>query len=339
MWVTWREAMRGALYGPGGFYVRGEAPGRHYRTSSHAGAAYAGAVLALLAEVDAALGRPAVLDLVDVGAGDGELLAGVLAAASARPRLRRRIRAQAVDLAPAPTARPPGTCWRRSLPRRITGLVVASEWLDNIPLDVVTVTPAGPRLVLVDPATGDERAGPPPRQEDLAWLAGWWPAGEVGGRAEIGRPRCRAWARVIARIEGGAAVAMDYCHLARERPAHGTLTGYLRGRAVAAVPDGSRDVTAHVALDACADSGRRAGATASLLTSQRRALSALGLTGRRPPPERARCDPAGYLHALSRASLEAELLDPRGLGGFGWLIQTVGIPVPGPLAAAAPLAA
>src|SRR5690348_18369875 len=78
MWMTWREAMRTALYGPAGFYARGEPPSRHFRTSAHVSSAYAEAMLSLLREADAALGRPARLDLVDVGAGRGELLAGLL---------------------------------------------------------------------------------------------------------------------------------------------------------------------------------------------------------------------------------------------------------------------
>jgi SAM-dependent MidA family methyltransferase len=76
--MTWREAMRNALYGPGGFYTRGEPPSRHYRTSAHVSSAYAGAMLILLREVDAALGHPDRLDVVDVGAGRGELLGQLL---------------------------------------------------------------------------------------------------------------------------------------------------------------------------------------------------------------------------------------------------------------------
>jgi hypothetical protein len=32
------------------------------------------------------------------------------------------------------------------------------------------------------------------------------------------------------------------------------------------------------------------------------------------------------------AAEEAELTDPAGLGGFGWLVQAVGVPLPAPLA-------
>ncbi len=61
------------------------------------------------------------------------------------------------------------------------------------------------------------------------------------------------------------------------------------------------------------------------------ALRALGLTGRRPPLSQAGRDPGGYLAALRVATEEAELTDPAGLGGFGWLIQAVGVPLPAAL--------
>ena len=44
--------------------------------------------------------------------------------------------------------------------------------------------------------------------------------------------------------------------------------------------------------------------------------------------EEAERDPAGYLAALARAGEAAELTDPGGLGGFGWLVQAVGRQLP-----------
>ncbi|TNY35313.1 hypothetical protein EIO00_19320 [Thermomonospora catenispora] len=322
--------MQRALYGEGGFYRRGERPAAHFRTSVHASPRFAEAVARLLAQVDAALGHPPRLDLVDVGAGCGELLVRVLQAA--RPDLAERLAPVAVELAPRPAELPERIGWRAALPDAVTGLIIANEWLDNIPLDVVELTPEGPRLVLVDPATGAERLGPPPAEEDLAWLERWWPLTNPGDRAEIGRPRCTAWSDVLTRLRAGLAVAIDYSHTRRDRPAHGTLTGYRDGRVVPPVPDGSCDITAHVALDACAAAGVRAGAAATALTTQRRALRALGLTGARPPIRLAHQDPRGYVLALRRAGEEAELIDPAGLGGFGWLAQARRIPLPEPLA-------
>src|SRR5215471_16081841 len=164
-----------------------------------------------------------------------------------------------------PAGLDPRIRWCASPPPAITGLVVASEWLDNIPLDVVELTAAGPAVIEVDPATGAERPGCPPDPADLAWLRDWWPLAECGDRAEVGRTRCAAWAEVIRRIDRGVAVAADYGHRKAARPARGTLIGYLEGWAVPALPDGSRDITAHVALDACATAGTAAGASESVL--------------------------------------------------------------------------
>src|SRR5215469_1142999 len=296
---------------------------------------------------DAALGRPRRLDLVDVGAGGGELLGQMLSEASRDRGLAARITARAVEITPRPAGLDPRIRWQPSPPAAITGLVIASEWLDNIPLDVAELTPDGPRLVLVETRSGAERPGPPLPPADLAWSRAWWPLSASGDRAEIGRTRCRAWAGVLRRISRGLAVAADYGHLRSNRPGQGTLTGYRDGRVVRAIPDGSRDITAHVALDACADAGRMAGtaqaapvsqaapgdgrlacATATVLTTQRQALRALGVTGRRPPLAQAGNDPLGYARALSQASEEAELIDPDGLGAFGWLIQAVGMDIP-----------
>lgn len=321
--------MERALYDDRGFYRRGEPAAAHFRTSVHASPRYAHALARLLREVDETLGRPAALDLVDLGAGRGELLLQILE--DVPEELGRRVRPLAVEVAARPRELPQRIGWDADLPERITGLVIANEWLDNIPVDVAELTPHGPRSVLVDPATGDEWLGGPPDRADVAWLDRWWPLREVGHRAEVGHPRCSAWARTVARLARGVAAAMDYAHQRDARPACGTLAGYRDGRPLAPVPDGSCDITAHVALDACAAAGQDAGATATVLVTQRSALRALGLDGSRPPVELARDDPYGYVRLLARAGEDAELTDPRGLGGFGWLVQAVEAPLPDPL--------
>jgi SAM-dependent MidA family methyltransferase len=182
--------------------------------------------------------------------------------------------------------------------------------------------------VLVDPASGDERLGEPVGADDLSWLTTWWPATGRGQRAEVGRPRDERWAALVGSLGRGLALAVDYAHRRDDRPAASTLTGYRDGRQVRPVPDGSCDVTSHVALDACAAAGRRAGATATVLTTQAAALVALGTTAPPPPHELARSDPAAYVRALSTRGELAELTDPAGLGAFGWLVQAVGVALP-----------
>ncbi|MFR9676096.1 SAM-dependent methyltransferase [Streptomyces sp. TR06-5] len=332
--------MERSLYGhPDGFFVR-EAPRAHFRTSVHASALFAEAVLRLLERVDAALGAPDPLDLLDVGGGRGELVRQVLDAASARGQdgqegadepaagaLGDRLRAAVVERAPRPDGLDPRIAWYAELPPpgSVTGLVFANEWLDNVPLDVAETDDAGvPRYVRVD-ATGRESLGAPVTGADAAWLRQWWPqATEPGLRAEIGRPRDAAWAAAVAALGRGLAVAADYGHRSGERPPLGTLTGYLDGREVPPVPDGQRDLTAHVALDSCAAA---AGGNTRLLT-QREALHDLGIHGGRPPLSWASTDALAYVRGLRDASEAAELTDPAGLGAFRWLSHPVGMPDP-----------
>jgi len=155
---------------------------------------------------------------------------------------------------------------------------------------------------------------------------------DEGERAEIGASRDAAWCQAVAKLDRGLAVCIDYAHDLGVREAGlfaaGTLTGYREGRQVPPKTDGTTDVTAHVALDSVAAAGAVGGATDTVLTTQREALRALGLTGGRPPRELAITDPHAYLRALGGAGEEAELIATGGLGDFGWLVQGIGIAVP-----------
>ncbi|MEV0172580.1 SAM-dependent methyltransferase [Streptomyces sp. NPDC050803] len=337
-WLGWRAATREALYGPHGFYRRPEGPAGHFRTSVHASPLFAEAVARLLCRVDEALGRPATLDFVDMAAGRGELVTAVLAALPAD--VAARARGYAVEIADRPVDLDHRIEWLPEPPQAITGLLFANEWLDNVPVDVAETDSAGvPRQVLVT-RDGTERLGEPVAGADAEWLARWWPLpAEEGLRAEIGLPRDDAWASAVASVERGLTVAVDYAHTADARPLFGTLTGFREGRETAPVPDGSCDITAHVALDACAEAGARASARARVEVSataralpsprlmlQRDALRALGLAGARPPLTLAATQPTEYVRALARAGEAAELTAAGGLGDFGWLLQPVGIP-------------
>lgn len=319
--MPWQDAMQQALYGPGGFFTR-EAPRDHFRTSAGASPWFARAVARLAGTVDKALDGGS-FDLVDIGAGRGELLLGV--AANLDSGLRERTRFKAVEMAPRPDDLPEWIDWLAEPPRHVTGLLLATEWLDNVPVEVAERGEAGGwRQVLVDPATGAEEVGGPVTPEDAAWLRRWW---AEGVRAEPGGPRDAAWAAAVSTLDRGLAVAVDYGHLATARPTGGTLTGYRDGRQVSPVPDGSCDLTAHVAVDAVAAAGERAAGRPSQLLDQRAALRALGVDATRPPLSLASEDPGGYVRALAAATHAAELIDPYGLGAHYWLVQPVGISV------------
>jgi len=285
----WQEAWTEALYGRTGFFRR-EVPGDHFRTNV-AHPPFATAVRRMADLVDEALGLPDPFDVVDVGAGRGELL-------RALGEVPARWRLTGVDVAEADVP----FAWTHEIPE-LTGLLIANEWLDSIPLPVLS----DGRLVLVDDE-GRESLGP---AITSPWADTWWPG---GGRVEDGSTRDQAWTHALSRVRRGAAVAIDYGHSSADR--RPTLTGYRDGRQVAPVPDGSCDLTAHVALDSCA------AATGASLITQREALHRLGISATLPAAD----DPS-YAQALERASQARELLDPAGLGGFGWLVQGVGLEV------------
>ena len=276
---TFRVAWEQALYGPDGFYRR-EAPADHFRTSVHASPLFATALIRLAAQIGATT-------ITDLGAGRGEL-------AGAIEKQAPELTVVSIDVNDA-------------LPDRLDGLVIANELLDNIPCEVVELDDA-PRYVMADGSLGPVVDG-----NDRGWLERWWPLADQGDRAEIGSARDEFWAGVVERLGHGTAIAIDYGHVRDDRPPYGSLAGYRDGRDCDPVPDGSCDITAHVAVDSVA------AAVGGTIAGQRDALRALGIDATRPDHALATSDPHGYLAELSAAGEAAELLDPAGLGGFRWI--------------------
>ncbi|MBV9292471.1 MAG: SAM-dependent methyltransferase [Frankiales bacterium] len=313
-WRTWREAMQDALYGPGGFYVASGAPARNFRTAAHASPLWAEAIAELCDRVDTALGCPDDFTVVDLGAGGGELIAGLARLAPERWQL------VGVDLAARPDSVDDRVTWAARLPDGFTGVLLAVEWLDVVPVDVVERTGDGLRLVEVDDAGAERLAGQPP-PDDGRWLDAWWPVAEPGDRAEIGSTRDDAWQAAVGRMDRGVAVAVDYAAVPA-RDVAGTLAGFRDGRQVPPVPDGSCDLTAHVLFDSCAAAVTD---VECRRLNQRDALAALGVSAARPAYDG---EPLAYLHALSRTGAAAELKDRGGLGAFEWLLHARGVAPP-----------
>lgn len=349
--------MHDALYGPAGFFLRNR-PGDHFRTSALASPLFATALRRLLHRVDDALGHPDRLDLVDVGAGRGELLAAILQ--DLDPAVRRRVSATAVER--AHFTPPDGVTYAATVPPGLTGLLIATEWLDNVPLDLARDSRyLDANLDLADPLDS----------ADAAWCDRWWPTADPDGSAttdsddraatwpdggiatrsdrdvdggdgrfgspdpddlevghgtvvEIGSARDAAWSDAVRRLDRGLALAVDYGHTRTERPDFGTVTGFRDGREVPPALDGSTDITCHVAMDSVAEAGQAAaGGGPYVLLRQRAALHALGIRGDRPALALAGTDPQGYLRALVAAGQAGELTALGGLGGHWWLAQAV----------------
>jgi SAM-dependent MidA family methyltransferase len=307
---TWKQAWDDALYGAGGFYRR-ESPSAHFRTSPQVSPAFAEALVAMT--------RAAGLDtVVDIGAGRGELLTTMRG-------LDPGLELLGVERAPRPEDLDPAIAWTSALPDSVDGLVIANEWLDNVPCHVVEVDHSGvPRVVHVDPRTGKESLGSALSDTTVPgsireWVGRWWPLSSTapGTRAEVGSTRDAAWSDVVRRVSRGLAVAVDYGHLSKTRPPLGSLRSYREGREVDVVPDGSCDVTAHVAVDAVAER------VDGVVRRQRDVLRELGVTGKQPPADLAATDPAAFLERLAAASHSAELTRVGGLGDFWWVVSRV----------------
>ena len=98
-------------------------------------------------------------------------------------------------------------------------------------------------------------------------------------------------------------------------PVEGTLTAYRSGNLTDPVPDGSCDLTAHVAMDTLDHDD---------LIDQRTALRGLGLDSTTPPMSLAAREPQAYLRALEESSAAGALMARGGFGDFLWSIKHVG---------------
>ncbi len=307
-----------SAYGSDGFWPT-NAPAAHFRTSAATGAMLADLVGELL------IRDHRIRAVIDLGAGSGELLAEL---AVRHPDLALT----GVDLRPRPVGLDRSIGWLTDrwdvrgggwtagrLPRHLTELgrptmILAVEWLDDLPTPVVVNAAEGWCELLVD-GTGQEHPGPAVDGPSRAWVERWWPDGV---RAEVGSTRDRAWASVIQALSsvGGSAVMVDYGHLATGRPTGGSLAGYQHGRRVEPRFTGAVNLTAHVAVDAVREAGEAAGARTI------RCLRQAELVAELLPPVRHR-DP---LVDLARRSERVAQTAPGGWGGFWWLQHYLDLP-------------
>lgn len=272
---TLRETWAAALYGPGGRFTRGRRDFATALTDPVTAQVLCAVLLDLAVETDRALGEPADFTVVDVGAGTGVFLSHLARRGPSRWRL------VGVERCPRPVWLDARIAWVADVPEH-SGFLLAHEWLDDVPGDLVQHG----RTVLADGSLGPAH--------DLSWLERWWPGYELG-TAEDGSARDLAWLATTERMTAGHALAIDYGHTRiTRRP---TLTGWRDGRPVPPVFDGSCDVTAHVALDSLAGD----------LTWQRDALAGAA-SGEESTAE-----------GLRRTSALRALRDPDGRGSYGWI--------------------
>jgi SAM-dependent MidA family methyltransferase len=335
--ITFADFMEMALYGPDGYYTRGEpvgGRGADYFTSPVAHPLF-GALLALqLEQMWRLLGAPDDFAVVEPGAGDGRLAHDIVAfAPQLAPDFAAALAYTAVDRAPRSvggasssvgwcTGDDPGL-------GRMTGCVVSNELFDAFPVHRLKQVDGGLREAYVDLADGRlvELLAEPSTPRLAAHLESEGVALEEGWRAEVSLVATDWMEAMASRLTRGYVITVDYGDLAEdlytERRRQGTLMSYYdhtpQEEPLQRV--GRQDITAHVNFTALIEAGKRGGLQPVVLMTQDELLRNLG---------------AGlFIEALAALHLPQPqyqanamamraLLRPEGLGGFRVLVQAKG---------------
>jgi len=273
--MTVAAFMELALYHPEfGYYARADhRSGRagDFFTSVDAGPLFGRLLERQLAEMADILNAGDEFDLVEAGAGSGQLAADIMRAARARgQRFYDSIRLHLVEISPAARTAQTATLgdaadrlrWSDAdLPGSFTGALVANELLDALPVHQVVMRDDGLRELYVDACAGRLTVieGPPSTSALVRYLDRLDARLQPGWRVEINL-RAVEWMRDAARrLSRGFIIVVDYGHEARElysaSHSSGTLTAFRRHRSAgpesAGTPPwlqspGAQDITSHV---------------------------------------------------------------------------------------------
>ncbi len=309
-------------------------------------------------------GRGALFHLVEVGAGSGSLLKPLLNtlthpvdvwAVEASPMAR-----EALAAVVPPYLRPFGAEVLSSqggdrtgeegsprdggsrvlssldeLPDRLTGVILANELLDNLPVAIAVRTEDGWRERWVG-ADGDQLVliDAPARPEVVAWCDRFAGPCPIDGFVEVQLAAAKWLATALGKLDHGALVLIDYGDTAENlepRRTEGTLRTY-RAHHVGPHPldvPGETDITSDLNFTALQALAVDLGADVKY-HRQDEFLSSLGLRDRLSQLRRRELDLARHGDPLERLKIrslknEAEtLLNPRGLGDFRVLVARNG---------------
>jgi SAM-dependent MidA family methyltransferase len=277
-------------------------------------------------------GGPSLPLLIEAGAGSGSLLRPLLGA------LHHSIDVWAVEVSPPARAllvdllRPDRVVGSlEGLAATFSGVVIANELLDNLPVALAVRTGDGweerwvgvedGRLVLVPHE---------PRPEVEQWASRFGLPCPEGGRVEVQLSACEWVQAVLGRLVEGAVVLIDYGDTTEgleRRRADGTLRTY-RGHHLGPQPllePGETDITVDVNFTAVMAIAEVAGAEVEM-HRQDDFLESLGLRDRiaelreRELTAARSGDTMGQLQARSDRTNAETLLHPRGLGDFKVLV-------------------
>lgn len=316
--LPFSEYMRDALYAEDGFFSTHGRAGRRgdFITSPEVGPLFGALVARALDGWWDELGRPEGFTIVELGAGTGTLGRTVHAASPACLAAGRyHLVEQSALLRAEHPSDPVFVSASQGPAESFTGVVIANEFLDNQPFDLIRFDGHGWQEVLVDVDEGGafvERLG------EAVAPPGAIEAARPGAEVPVQTEAAGALSALLRSVANGRVVIVDYtastAELA-ERPRSDWLRTYRqheRGGDPLEQP-GRQDITVDVAVDQLPAPDRR--------LTQAEFLRSLGIDelvdeGRRVWTERAALGDLEALRARSRVAEAEALLDPDGLGGF-----------------------
>jgi SAM-dependent MidA family methyltransferase len=351
--MTFARFMELALYDPERGYYMGSHPrpgrGGDFLTAPEAHPIFGWALARQALEVWELLEQPRRFVVREHGSGTGALILGLLdALARDRSPMLPALRYQPVEIEPrrvdelrqrlAAAGYGDVLDPQTAASEPVTGLILANEVIDALPVHRVRGTEAGIEelYVAVEDGALREVAGPPSTPALAARLAGESISLRPGQVGEVNLA-LDAWVAARAlELARGLLLIVDYGYPGVElydpvRRPRGTLLGYWRHRPV---DDpfrnvGRQDLTAHVDITAVERAANAARLATLGITTQAEMLAGLG-AGELLAELRDRSDasPADYLAA--RAAL-VRMVDPAAMGRFRVLGFGRGLPASGSL--------
>lgn len=339
--ITFWDFMEMALYAPNlGYYTsRREKIGRSgdYVTSPEVSPIFGAMAGRQLREMWEALGRPAVFDAVEAGAGNGTLCRDILRwSRRAAPAFHAGLRYTIVETSAALVDRQrecltaeglaESVGWQADFPEAVEGCILSNELLDALPVHRVVCQEGALREVYVasDGAAFREELRPlsTPEIESYFGRLGLLPGEGCYAEVNLAAP---AWMRSAARsLRRGFLVTFDYGYEAGELYApwrsRGTLLCFYRHN-----PGedpytriGRQDITSHIDFTTVRRAGEEAGLRTLSLVRQSEFLMNLGLPDALPAIGEGETNLEEY---YVRRRAVVELVDPAGLGRIKVLVQ------------------